>query len=113
MNTDWILVFIDYMLIPIIALGIDLRRSGKEAAFGLETLVLYAKYTAWIAIVAYIFRVALSRIGIGINIEAGTGIYTIVAAALSVVFPYIKEIIVTYINVRCEIKAKKDKDSVG
>ena len=24
MNTDWILVFIDYMLIPIIALGIDL-----------------------------------------------------------------------------------------
>ncbi|MBO4266585.1 MAG: hypothetical protein J5910_05280 [Lachnospiraceae bacterium] len=112
MNTDWILVFIDYILIPVIALGIDLRRSGKEARFSLDALILYAKYAVWIAVMTYIIRVVLARLGIGISVEAGTGIYTIVAGVFAVIFPYIKEIVVTYINVRCEIKAK-DKDSVG
>jgi len=52
----------------------------------------------------------LARLGIGVNVEAGTGIYTIVAAILAGIFPYIKEIIVTYTAVRCEIKGKKDKE---
>ena len=110
MNTDWILVFIDYMLIPIIALGIDLRRAKREAVFSLDPLILYAGYATAIAIATYVVRVMLARLGIGVNVEAGTGIYTIVAAILAGIFPYIKEIIVTYTAVRCEIKGKKDKE---
>lgn len=105
-------MFIDYLLIPLIATGTDLRRSGNDAAMSLRSFLLYARYTIAVAICVYIIRLVISRLGINIDTVPGTGIYTIIATAVSFVVPYIKEIIVTYCNVRCEIKGRKDSASV-
>ena len=137
MNSDYILMFIDYLLIPFIATGIDIcRKEGpakredpllhREALDEVEpngraslnsvdkmrTLLLYASYTTAIAVCVYIIRLVVSRLGINIDTDPGTGIYTIIATAVTLVMPYIKEIIVTYFNVRCEIKGKKETTSV-
>ena len=108
MYTDHILIFIDYLLIPVIALGIDLKRGGGENRCSLATLVRYAGYTAAIYIIVYAIRVVLARLGVGANTDAGTGIYTVIATVIALIVPYIREIIATYCDVRCEIKGKKD-----
>ena len=107
MYTDHILIFIDYLLIPFLALSIDLRRSGKEAALTLTNFMRYAAYTVAIFITTYIIRVVIARLGFGMTTDAGTGIYTIMATVIALVAPYVRELIATYCNVRCEIKAKK------
>lgn len=113
MNSDYILMFIDYLLIPCIAAGIDLRRSSAgEIRMSLRSFLLYVSYTTAIAVCVYIIRLVVSRLGINIETDPGTGIYTILATAVALVMPYIKEIIVTYCNVRCEIRGKKDSASV-
>lgn len=112
MNTDYILMFIDYLLIPAIALAIELKRSGRETGMSLKVFLSYASYTVAIAVICYIIRVVLSRIGITMATDAGTGIYTIMATFIALILPYIREIFTTYVNVRCEIKGKKDSTSV-
>ena len=104
-------MFIDYLLIPFIALGIDLARSGKDVKWSVGLLARYSGYTVAIAIIAYIVRLVVSRLGIGATTDPGTGIYTILATLIAVLIPYAREIIVTYCNVRAEIKGKKDSSS--
>ena len=111
MYNDHILMFIDYLLIPFIALGIDLARSDKERKWSADLLPRYSGYTVAIAIIAYIVRLVISRLGIGATTDPGTGIYTILATAIALVLPYVREIIVTYCNVRMEIKGKRDSAS--
>ena len=112
MNSDYILMFIDYLLIPFISLGIDLRRRGSEAVFSLASFLLYVPYTVAIFIITYVIRVVMSRLGIGVDTDAGTGIYTVMATFIALILPYVKEMIVTYCSVRCEIKGKKDTKPV-
>ena len=77
-------------------------------ALSLQVFMKYVSYTLSILIVTYVLRVVISRLGIGIDISAGTAMYTIVATVIALIVPYVKEIITTYCNVRCEIKGKKD-----
>ena len=107
MYTDHILIFIDYLLIPFLALSIDLKRSGTEAALTLAHFMRYVAYTVAIFITTYVIRVVLARIGVGATTDAGTGIYTIMATVIALLAPYVRELIATYCNVRCEIKGKK------
>lgn len=104
-------MFIDHLLIPFIALGIDMRRAQSEMKLTLRSFLTYVSYTVMIVVCAYIIRLVISRLGINIDADPGTGIYTILAAALALVLPYIKEIITTYVNVRCEIRGKKGASS--
>lgn len=108
MKSDYILMFINYLLIPFIALSIDLRRTGEEIKMTLKTFMQYVSYTLAILVITYIIRVVISRLGIGIDLTAGTTLYTILASVMALILPYVKEIIKTYVNVRCEIKGKKD-----
>ncbi|MCR5301885.1 MAG: hypothetical protein K6E49_05550 [Lachnospiraceae bacterium] len=108
MNYDIILTFIDYLLIPFLALAIDLKRSKKETVASLQNFLLYTSYTVAIVLITYVLRVALSRVVISLGTDPGTGVYTMIATVVALILPYIKEIIVTYCDVRCEIKAKKD-----
>ncbi len=108
MNTDYILIFIDYLLIPCLALGIDMSRAKAEIKFSLSNFISYARYTIAIILIAYIIRVVLARMGIGVNTDPGTGMYTIMATFIALASPYVKEMIVKYIDIRCEIKGKKD-----
>ena len=112
MNSDLILMFIDYLLIPFMALAIDLRRSGKEVVLTLKNFTLYVSYTVAIVIITYILRVVLSRVLISLGTDPGTGVYTIIATVIALLLPYLKEIIVTYCDVRCEIKGKKGSTEV-
>ena len=109
MRSDYILMFINYLLIPFIALSIDLRRSKDAVAMSLKAFMQYVSYMVTIVIVMYIIRVVLSRLGIGVDVTAGSSLYTIAATVIALIIPYIKEIIATYVNVRCEIKGKTDK----
>ena len=109
MRSDYILMFINYLLIPFIALSTDLRRAGSGIKITLETFMKYVSYVISILVITYIIRAVLSRLGIGIDITAGTVLYTIAASVIALILPYVKEIITTYINVRCEIKGKKDQ----
>ena len=111
MNNDYILMFVDYLIIPLIALGIDMRRSGKKQAFSIEVAASYASYATVVVIIVYVVRVVMSRLGIGMDTDPGTGLYTVFATAVALILPYIKEMIATYINVRCEIKGKKVNSS--
>ena len=104
-------MFVDYLLIPLIALGIDIRRSGKKQAVSLDAAASYASYATAVVIIVYVIRVVISRLGIGMDTEPGTGMYTIFATVVALVLPYIKEMLATYINVRCEIKGKKVNSS--
>ena len=99
-------MFIDYLLIPALAIGIEQRRKG-DTGMSLRVFLSYASYTVAVAIIVYVIRVVMSRLGITADTDAGTGIYTVIATAVAVILPYIREILATYINVRCEIKAKK------
>ncbi len=108
MYNDYILMFIDYLLIPFIALGIDLARSDKERKWSASLLPRYSGYVVAIAIIAYIIRLVVSRLGIGATTDPGTGIYTILATVIAVIVPYVRQIIATYCDVRCEIKGRKD-----
>ena len=109
MNNDYILMFGDYLLIPFLSLGIDLRRSKSEIKVTLKTFLLYVSYAVAVIIVTYVFRLVLSRLGVGVNTDPGSDIYTVIAVVVALLIPYIKEIITTYINVRCEIKGKDSK----
>lgn len=106
MYTDHILIFIDYLLIPFLALSIDIKRSGKEAVLSLANFLRYVSYTVAVFIVTYIIRVVIARLGFGVTTDAGTGIYTILATLIALVAPYVRELVATYCNVRCEIKKK-------
>lgn len=106
MYTDHILIFIDYLLIPFLALSIDIKRSGKEAVPSLANFLRYVSYTVAVFIVTYIIRVVIARLGFGVTTDAGTGIYTILATLIALVAPYVRELVATYCNVRCEIKKK-------
>lgn len=112
MNSDLILMFIDYLLIPFMALAIDLRRAGKEVVLTLSNFSLYVSYTVAIVIITYVLRVVLSRVLITLGTDPGTGVYTMIATIIALILPYIKEIIVTYWDVRCEIKGKKGSAEV-
>ena len=112
MNTDYILMFIDYLLIPALSVSIELKRRKEEIRMSLESFLTYASYAVTIVIITYVIRVVMSRLGITADTNAGTGLYTIMATFLALILPYIKEIIATYINVRCEIKGKKGSTSV-
>ena len=112
MNTDFILMFIDYLLIPALSLSIDLKRGKEEIRMSLKSFLTYVAYAVAIVIITYVIRVVMSRLGITAGTDAGTGLYTIMATFLALILPYIKEIIATYINVRCEIKGKKGSTSV-
>ncbi len=112
MNTDFILMFIDYLLIPALSLSIELKRSKEEICMSLKSFLTYVSYVVAIAIVMYVIRVVMSRLGITADTDAGTGLYTVMAAFLALILPYIKEIILTYFNVRCEIKGKKGNTPV-
>ncbi len=112
MNTDIIMTFIDYLLIPAIALSIELKRNGEEIRMSLGAFLSYVSYTVAIIIIVYVLRVVMSRIGIAIDTDAGSGIYTIMATVIALILPYIKEMLATYINVRCEIKGKEDGSPV-
>ena len=109
MTNDYILMFVDYLLIPFISLGIDLRRSGSEIKLTLKSFLLYVSYAVAVIIVTYVLRLVISRLGIGVNTDPGSDIYTLIATVVALVIPYIKEIITTYLNVRCEIKGKDPK----
>ncbi|MBR2530459.1 MAG: hypothetical protein IKE35_05475 [Lachnospiraceae bacterium] len=106
MYTDHILIFIDYLLIPFLALSIDIKRSGKEAVLSLANFLRYVSYTVAVFIVTYIIRVVIARLGFGVTTDAGTGFYTILATLIALVAPYVRELVATYFNVRCEIKKK-------
>lgn len=112
MNADYFLMFIDYMLIPALSVSIELKRRKEEIRMSLESFLTYASYAVTIVIITYVIRVVMSRLGITADTNAGTGLYTIMATFLALILPYIKEIIATYINVRCEIKGKKGSTSV-
>lgn len=112
MNTDYILMFIDYLLIPALSVSIELKRRKEEIRMSLESFLTYASYAVTIVIITYVIRVVMSRLGITADTNAGTGLYTIMATFLALILPYIKEIIATYINVRCEIKGKKGSTPV-
>ena len=109
MTNDYILMFVDYLLIPFISLGIDLRRSKSEIKLTLKTYLLYVSYAVAVIIVTYVLRYVASRLGLGINTDAGSEIYTVIATVVALLLPYIKEIITTYVNIRCEIKGKDSK----
>ena len=87
MNSDLILMFIDYLLIPFMALAIDLRRSGRETVMSLRNFMLYTSYTVAIVIITYIVRVALSRVVITLGTDPGTGVYTIMATIIALILP--------------------------
>ncbi len=106
MYTDHILIFIDYLLIPFLALSIDIKRSGKEAVLSLANFLRYVSYTVAVFIVTYIIRVVIARLGFGVTTDVGTGFYTILATLIALVAPYVRELVATYCNVRCEIKKK-------
>lgn len=112
MNADYFLMFIDYMLIPALSLSIDLKRGKEEIRMSLKSFLTYVSYAVAIVIITYVIRVVMSRLGITADTNAGTGIYTIMATCLALILPYIKEMIVTYIDVRCEIKGKKGSTPV-
>ena len=107
MDSDLILTFIDYLLIPFLALAIDLRRSKKEAVMTLANFMRYVSYTVAIVLITYVIRVALSRVAVSLGTDPGTGVYTMIATFVALILPYVREIIVTYCDVRCEIKAGK------
>ena len=109
MNNDYILMFTDYLLIPFIALAIDLRRSKSEIKFTLQAFLKYVSYAVAVIIITYVIRLVLSRLGVGVNTDPGSDIYTVIATAVALIVPYVKEIITTYLNVRCEIKGKDQK----
>ena len=109
MNNDYILMFVDYLLIPFIALGIDLRRSKCEIKLTLQAFLKYVSYAVAVIIITYVIRLVLSRLGVGVNTDPGSDIYTVIATAVALIVPYVKEIITTYLNVRCEIKGKDQK----
>ena len=109
MNNDYILMFVDYLLIPFIALSIDLRRAKSEIKFTLQSFLKYVSYAVAVIIVTYVIRLVLSRLGVGVNTDPGSDIYTIIATVVALIAPYVKEIITTYLNVRCEIKGKDQK----
>ncbi len=100
-------MFVDYLLIPFISLGIDLKRSKDDISLTLKSFLKYASYAVTIIIVSYVLRLVISRLGVGINTDPGSDVYTVIATAVALVVPYIKEIITTYVNVRCEIKGNK------
>ena len=106
MYTDHILIFIDYLLIPFLALSIDIKRSGRETVMSLANFLRYVSYTVAVFIVTYIIRVVIARLGFGVTTDAGTGFYTILATLIALVAPYVRELVATYCNVRCEIKKK-------
>ncbi len=109
MTNDYILMFVDYLLIPFISLGIDLRRSKSEIKLTLKTFLLYVSYAVAIIITAYVLRYVAARLGVGLNTDPGSEIYTVIATVVALLIPYVKEIIATYVNVRCEIKGKDSK----
>ncbi len=41
MNSDHILMFINYLLIPVAALAIDMRRSGSDMVLSLQVFMKY------------------------------------------------------------------------
>ncbi len=102
------LAFIGYFLIPVISTAIDIRRAKKEMKFTFLTFTLYVSYLVATLMITYMIRFILSRFGVGVITDPGTDIYIFIAFVVSVILPYIKEIIATYCNVRCEIKGKKD-----
>jgi hypothetical protein len=102
-------MFVDYLLIPFISLGIDLRRSKSEIKLTLKTFLLYVSYAVAIIITAYVLRYVAARLGVGLNTDPGSEIYTVIATVVALLIPYVKEIIATYVNVRCEIKGKDSK----
>ncbi len=102
-------MFVGYLLIPFISLGIDLRRSKREVKLSLQTFMLYVSYTVAVILTTYVIRLVLSRLGVGVNTDPGSDIYTVIATAVALIAPYVKEIITTYFNVRCEIKGKDQK----
>ena len=101
------LAFIGYFILPFIAVGIDQKRAKKEPKLSFAAFLLYASYLTAVLMVTYVIRFILSRLGVGMVTDPGTDIYIFIAFAVTVVLPYVKEIIVTYCNVRCEIKGKK------
>ena len=111
MNNDYILMFVDYLLIPFISLGIDLKRAKVEIKMSLKTFLLYASYAVALIIVTYVLRYVIARLGVGVNTDPGSDVYTVIATVVALLIPYVKEIITTYVNVRCEIKAKKGSNA--
>ena len=100
------LSFLNIFMIPVISLSIFSRRSHEPLTADMWTLVRYCLFAIGVSIGTY-FVLQVIKIAVGIEPLVESHLYTIIAAAVAFILPYIVEICKKYIEIRCEIKKKE------
>ena len=98
--------FLNVFLVPIISLVIYTRRFNKSMGWDVITFARWAIFSVVDTIVTYIMMKVL-EFSVGIGAEISSQLYTIIACAVAFLLPYIVEFYKKYIDIRLEIKDKK------
>ena len=101
------LSFLNIFMIPVISLSIFSRRSYEPLTADIGTLVRYCLFAIGVSIGTY-FVLQILKSAVGIEPLVESQLYTIIAAIVAFLLPYIVEICMKYIDIRCEIKKKKE-----
>ena len=102
-------VFINLFFVPLICVAISASRQGRKIECSAEWFVRYGCYTAILVPLAKILASLLEK-AIGQPVELYSGYYTLGAAVLAALLPYVAEILGKMFNVKCCIEKNEEKE---
>ncbi len=99
--------FLNIFVIPLISISVLEKRGRVKASFDFRFVMQYALTTVLVFLATF-FVFKITEVLAGISAEPSSQFYTVVAVILAWLMPYLYEIIRKYIEVRVEIRKKKD-----
>ena len=111
MDMELLLCIINYLMIPFVSVGIDLRRKKADVTrFCFGSFLLYVTYMTALICVTHIIGFILIRAGLITEINGNTTRYTLISGIIAWILPYVKEILFVCLKVRCEIRPKAEEE---
>ncbi len=97
--------FFNLFIVPVISLGICVRRSKMNMSFSFEMLFLYAKMAVSNA-VAVFFVMQVIKALVGVYAYPNSQTYTLIAAFVALIIPLGAEIVAKNAEISVEIEKK-------
>lgn len=95
-------IILNLFFVPMVSVWIHYNRSNKSLSANAEFFVIYSNYVVAISVVVKFVMIFL-RYWTGLVFNWSSSYYGVLACAVAITLPYLKEMIQKNLKLRCEI----------